>query len=274
MLEQFAGQASALFAGLGLGPAGPLFTNLFASPGAQYILKIGTTVAVLHQVHQIIFRRAWDENWWPERRIQPGKALQAEPTGTIRAKTRTEIVIGSYVLVGMFWLLFQQWYLDVNSPPPEPLTAVKKIILAILYCDFFYYWYHRAEHDIPWLYRNFHKKHHQFYVNSPEAAEWDELQEHVMVGFLTNGLPSYLAGMDFTTHWIWVAMNAIRHEHHHSGFDFAWYPFNRLPIFAPAGFHHDHHAKNAGNYAIWTRIMDYVFGTDRGTVFRALDESG
>lgn len=75
-------------------------------------------------------------------------------------------------------------------------------------------------------------------------------------------LPAYLAKMDFTTYFIWRFINVIRHEHFHSGYELAWYPPNWLPGFFTAPMHDFHHAKNSGCYALWLRLMDWMFGTD------------
>jgi sterol desaturase/sphingolipid hydroxylase (fatty acid hydroxylase superfamily) len=190
---------------------------LDARPAAKYVFVVGTLWTISNQAHQLLFRKAWDNSWWLDRRVQKGAVIQKEPTKSVRAVPRLEVAVRTYVFTALNWFAFHRFWLDVDSPLPTPLAAIRKLFVGMLACDAIYYAYHRLQHSITSLYRMFHRRHHAFFILSPEAVEWDEDREFFPLMFTTDVFPALVARMDFFTYCIWRLLNEIREEHFHSG---------------------------------------------------------
>lgn len=143
---------------------------------------------------------------------------------------------------------------------PWWLQAVEVVLLS----DFLIYWGHRLQHRIPLLWR-FHSIHH-----SAEHLDWLAAhREHPLDTVYTMGLinlPAFLLGFPLETLAALAALAAFR------GIWAIYIHSNvRLPIGPLRWFigapelHHWHHdrARDAGNYANISPLMDLLFGTYR-----------
>lgn len=120
-------------------------SSFLASDAGQYIAKIGTMWSLTSAIHQTIFRRAWDGNWWPHLRVQKNKQIQKEPTDSIRKIPMLAQIAVVYGLSALNWFVFQRFWLDVRSARPSWWTVAGKLLLGMVYCDVIYYSYHRLQ---------------------------------------------------------------------------------------------------------------------------------
>lgn len=177
--------------------------------------------------------------------------------------------LGQYLLWGgaVLWLLsrFADW-LDTLAPmalrhavaaQPWWLQAVEVVLLS----DFFIYWGHRLQHRVPFLWR-FHSIHH-----SAEHLDWLAAhREHPLDTVYTMGLinlPALLLGFPLETLAGLITFRGIWAIYIHSNVRLPIGPLRWL-IGAPE-LHHWHHdrARDAGNYANISPLMDLLFGTYR-----------
>ena len=140
---------------------------------------------------------------------------------------------------------------------PWWLQAIEVILLS----DFFIYWGHRIQHRVPFLWR-FHSIHH-----SAEHLDWlPAHREHPVDTVYTMGLinlPAFLLGFPLETLTALIAFRGIWAIYIHSNVRLPIGPL-RWFIGAPE-LHHWHHdrARDAGNYANISPLMDLMFGTYR-----------
>ncbi len=140
---------------------------------------------------------------------------------------------------------------------PWWLQAAEVVLLS----DFFIYWGHRLQHRIPFLWR-FHSIHH-----SAEHLDWLAAhREHPLDTLYTMGLinlPAFLLGFPLETLAGLAAFRGIWAIYIHSNVRLPIGPL-RWFIGAPE-LHHWHHdrARDAGNYANISPLMDLLFGTYR-----------
>ncbi|MEO6435755.1 MAG: sterol desaturase family protein, partial [Tepidisphaeraceae bacterium] len=141
---------------------------------------------------------------------------------------------------------------------PWWLQAIEVVLLS----DLCIYWGHRLEHSVPLLWR-FHSIHH-----SAEHLDWLAAhREHPIDTIYTMGLinlPPFLLGFPLQTLAALIAFRGIWAIYIHSNV--------RLPIPSPLRMligapelHHWHHdrARDSGNYANISPLMDVIFGTYR-----------
>jgi sterol desaturase/sphingolipid hydroxylase (fatty acid hydroxylase superfamily) len=132
---------------------------------------------------------------------------------------------------------------------------------VILLSDFLVYWGHRLQHRIPFLWR-FHSIHH-----SAEHLDWLAAhREHPLDTVYTMSLinvPAFVLGFPLETLTGLIAFRGIWAIYIHSNVRLNIGPLKWF-IGAPE-LHHWHHdrARDAGNYANISPLMDLAFGTYR-----------
>jgi sterol desaturase/sphingolipid hydroxylase (fatty acid hydroxylase superfamily) len=177
--------------------------------------------------------------------------------------------LGQYLLWtgGVFYLLgFLDRWLDTVMPwtfrqtvaaQPWWLQAVEVIVLS----DVLIYWGHRLQHRVPFLW-SFHSIHH-----SAEHLDWLAAhREHPLDTVYTItivNLPAVLMGFPLETLAGLLAFRGLWAIYIHSNVRLPIGPLRWL-VGAPE-LHHWHHdkARDAGNYANVSPLMDIVFGTYR-----------
>jgi sterol desaturase/sphingolipid hydroxylase (fatty acid hydroxylase superfamily) len=177
--------------------------------------------------------------------------------------------LGQYLLWSglVLWALsyFRHWldgivpstFRDAVASQPWWLQALEVIVLS----DFLIYWGHRLQHRVGFLWR-FHSVHH-----SAEHLDWLAAhREHPLDTVYTVGLinlPAFILGFPLEAIAGLIAFRGIWAIYIHSNVRLPIGPL-RMLIGAPE-LHHWHHdrARDAGNYANISPIMDLIFGTYR-----------
>lgn len=175
--------------------------------------------------------------------------------------------LGQYLLWGglVLWVLsFFAGHLDALMPSgfraavanqPWWAQAIEVIFLS----DLFVYWGHRLQHRVPFLWR-FHAIHH-----SAEHLDWLAAhREHPLDTVYTMGLinlPAFILGFPLETLTALIAFRGMWAIYIHSNVRLPIGPL-RWFVGAPE-LHHWHHdrARDAGNYANISPLMDLMFGT-------------
>jgi sterol desaturase/sphingolipid hydroxylase (fatty acid hydroxylase superfamily) len=145
---------------------------------------------------------------------------------------------------------------------PGVFAAVFGLMLVL--DDAYFYVYHRALHQVPFLYRTIHRIHHRAYAPVP----LDYIYVHPLEWLL--GSTGIVIGLVATHLWLgqipaaaFLAYNVFRNLRElviHSGL-----PSGMLRYLRVLGLteHHDlHHAKLQGNYASMLHLWDLLFRTE------------
>jgi len=204
--------------------------------------------------------------FWPLEAAFPARAGQR----FFRREWWTDLCffLGQYLLWGgsVLWVLnhFAGW-VDGVAPPalrrsvasqPWWLQAIEVVLLS----DFCIYWGHRIQHRVGFLWR-FHCIHH-----SAEHLDWLAAhREHPIDTIYTMGLinlPAFALGFPIQTLSALIAFRGIWAIYIHSNVRLPIPRALRVLIGAPE-LHHWHHdrARDAGNYANISPVMDVLFGT-------------
>jgi sterol desaturase/sphingolipid hydroxylase (fatty acid hydroxylase superfamily) len=150
----------------------------------------------------------------------------------------------------------------VLRPPgvPEPVATGLAFVAAAFVGDFFYYWTHRAQHAIPWLWR-FHATHHSVREMSGMTA-YHHVSEPVIKAVL------YSLPLSFVTHdplALPVAGLVIAAQGHyiHSPTKLNLGVLGYL--IQDNRFHRVHHSTRREhlnkNFGVFTTLWDVMFGT-------------
>jgi sterol desaturase/sphingolipid hydroxylase (fatty acid hydroxylase superfamily) len=136
-----------------------------------------------------------------------------------------------------------------------------QVLEVIVLSDFLVYWAHRLQHRVAFLWR-FHSVHH-----SAEHLDWLAAhREHPLDTIYTVGiinLPAFVLGFPLEALAGFIAFRGLWAIYIHSNVRLPIGPV-RMLIGSPE-LHHWHHdrARDAGNYANISPLMDLLFGTYR-----------
>lgn len=133
---------------------------------------------------------------------------------------------------------------------------------------------HRIQHDIPYLWENFHSIHHTLETPTPTGT----IYIHAIDATLQGSLPILFAIVVVRPHpllayiyiYLRIAENVVNHSGLAGGFWVDLLTLKFLPLRAGVAHHDAHHkyshyGKNAKNYAENFWIWDYAFGTLRNS---------
>lgn len=138
-------------------------------------------------------------------------------------------------------------------------VALLWIIPALLLADLFYYWMHRAQHSIPWLWR-FHAIHHSIEKMGPGAG-YHHIIEIPLKALLVSLPLSLVIGS--VSGPIMLALISLHGAYLHSTtrLNFGWFAW----IVADNRTHRIHHSLEPQhfnrNFGAYTMLWDKLFGT-------------
>jgi sterol desaturase/sphingolipid hydroxylase (fatty acid hydroxylase superfamily) len=177
--------------------------------------------------------------------------------------------LGQYLIfnAAVFFVLFQlSQYLDPVVPGSFRAAVAGQpwwlqVIEVIFLSDLFIYWGHRLQHANSFLWR-FHSIHH-----TSEHLDWLAAhREHPIDSVYSIGLinlPAFLFGFSLDAIAGFIAFRGVWAIYIHSNVRLPLGPL-RMLVGAPELHHWHHHlARDAGNYANLSPLMDLMFGTYR-----------
>lgn len=160
----------------------------------------------------------------------------------------------SAVLTGLLSLAFGRMQF-------EPMFAVPGILGAIIAAfagDFFYYWFHRAQHSIPWLWR-LHAVHHSV-EELGAGAGYHHVSETPLKALLYAAPLSFFISPNVGVVALILAFHG-NYIHSATRLNFGWFAW----VVADNRTHRIHHSlesKHFGkNFGALTMLWDKLFGT-------------
>lgn len=142
-------------------------------------------------------------------------------------------------------------------PSVTEVGLVKSVLYLVgLVCggDFIFYTLHRLAHEIPWVYNNVHKVHHEFVQTYGICATASHWVETVFINMSTLIVPAAVMGMPFGWALIWVCLGNFNTVNSHSGYKNGGFP---LMSSRPHDEHHKYFLCEYGT-DIW---CDWIMGT-------------
>ena len=236
------------------------------SPAFHFILFVSLgrmiTALVCHTFYGLLEHYDWLSHYKIPRppQIVPDAALRADN-------------YKSYVVEFITGPLAMAALVAINAPYRiehvcEPI-ALLPTAAFIAGCFFInetgFYWCHRLLHEVPFLYRTIHKKHHKYIGSISIAAEY----AHPAESFFSAALPLIFLILFVPVNplifGVWVVARLLETFEAHSGYCFDGCFLSEWFSLTHSGytiFHDFHHVANKGNYGQGGIFWDYVCGTD------------
>ncbi|GJJ77650.1 sphinganine C4-monooxygenase [Entomortierella parvispora] len=143
------------------------------------------------------------------------------------------------------------------------LESIVRFWVAMAVLDTWQYFLHRLFHNVPYLYKTFHSRHHRLYVTYSFGA----LYNHPFEGFLMDSVGASLAflisGMGNRGALAFFSFSTLKTVDDHCGYNLPFNPLQRL--FWNNADYHDIHHQNFGIKSNFSQpfgtIWDHVLGT-------------
>jgi sterol desaturase/sphingolipid hydroxylase (fatty acid hydroxylase superfamily) len=177
--------------------------------------------------------------WWP-------RALAVNVMQSL-------LVIG----VGVLW---QRWWPSVSLLSlPEHWSAWHSGTAAYLAGTFVFYWWHRARHEVPALWRQLHQLHHSARRMEVLTAFYRHPLEVLSATLLGSAVAYGVFGLDAAGGAVYSLLTAAAQIFIHANVRtprwLGW--FVQRPEMHRIHHQRDHHASNYGDITLW----DMIFGT-------------
>ncbi|KAM9617658.1 cholesterol 25-hydroxylase [Trichechus inunguis] len=147
---------------------------------------------------------------------------------------------------------------------PELLELACHVLVCLLLFDAEFFAWHVLHHKVPWLYRTFHKVHHQNSSSFALATQYMSVWELFSLGFF-DAVNVKLLGCHPLTVLVFHVINIWLSVEDHSGYNFPWSTHRLVPFGWYGGVvHHDlHHTQFNCNFAPYFTHWDRLLGTLR-----------
>jgi sterol desaturase/sphingolipid hydroxylase (fatty acid hydroxylase superfamily) len=191
-------------------------------------------------------------------RLRPGRAWPTVRTWWIRAIALNIVQVSIVFLAGWTW---DGWMVRHRLWSADRLGLIGGAVAGYVVITFIYYWWHRARHASPFLWRWLHQLHH-----SPQRIEiitsfYKHPVELITNGILSSAIAYWLVGLNAETATLAVTLTGVAELFYHWNVKTPyWIGF---VIQRPESHlvHHQEglHAYNYGDLPVW----DMLFGTFR-----------
>jgi sterol desaturase/sphingolipid hydroxylase (fatty acid hydroxylase superfamily) len=191
-------------------------------------------------------------------RLKPGRAFPTVKTWWLRAIALNVVQVGVVFLAGYTW----DGFLVRNRPwSADRLGLAGGAFAGYFVVTFIYYWWHRARHEVGFLWRWMHQLHH-----SPKRIEiitsfYKHPFELVVNGILSSLIVYWLVGLDVRAATLAVTLTGIAELFYHWNVSTPYWVGYVIQRPESHLIHHQEalHAFNYGDLPLW----DMMFGTFR-----------
>ncbi|XP_052281980.1 fatty acid hydroxylase domain-containing protein 2-like isoform X2 [Dreissena polymorpha] len=171
------------------------------------------------------------------------------------------VVLVNHFIVGLPFCLgitftYQMRGCSFSGELPTFHWVLLEILVFSLVEEFFFYYTHRLLHH-PKLYKQIHKRHHEWTAPIGIVSIYAHPLEHLISNVLPPALGPLLMGSHISTTWLWFSLALMSTTIAHCGY--------HLPLLPSPEAHDYHHLKFNQNFGV-LGVLDRLHGTD--TVFR------
>ncbi len=191
-------------------------------------------------------------------RLKPGRDFPAVSGWWARALAVNLVQVGFVFLAGATW---DGWLVRNRPWSADRLGFAGGAVAGYVVITFIYYWWHRARHASPFLWRWFHQFHH-----SPQRIEiitsfYKHPFELLANGILSSLIVYWLVGLDAKTATLAVTLTGIAELFYHWNVRTPYWIGYFIQRPEAHLVHHEQglHAFNYGDLPLW----DMLFGTYR-----------
>lgn len=202
---------------------------------------------------------------------QSRHSLMSRVRGAIFWAAYIPITATGLILFGRLWAqlgispLFHLDFSVLSSSPHQSLRVLGGIVASLLLiqvAEFFYYWFHRAQHTFPFLWR-FHAEHHSIREMNAFNSNHHFSEELLRIPFITIPISLLFSFEQGYVPWLWAFLMGWQGIYEHSATKIHFGIFRY--IVPDNRFHRIHHSNQPEhfnrNFGSGSALCDIVFGT-------------
>jgi sterol desaturase/sphingolipid hydroxylase (fatty acid hydroxylase superfamily) len=191
-------------------------------------------------------------------RRRPARKWPPVKTWWMRAWALNLVQIGMVFAAGSTW---DRWMVRVRPFSADGLGLIGGAVVGYLAVTFVYYWWHRARHEVPFLWKWFHQVHH-----SPQRIElitsfYKHPFELLANGVLSSAIVYWMCGLDVPAATLAVTLTGVAELFYHWNVRTPYWVGFLIQRPESHLIHHQQglHAFNYSDLPLW----DVMFGTFR-----------
>uniref|UniRef100_A0A336L740 CSON001212 protein n=1 Tax=Culicoides sonorensis TaxID=179676 RepID=A0A336L740_CULSO len=193
--------------------------------------------------------------WLAKYKIMPGVNEPVDMSAVI--KTAKVVLFNQFVVgLGISFLVYPSVVFRGGAETIREVPTFRKfvldIIVSLILNDIFFYYSHRLFH-YGWLYKKYHKEHHEWTSPIALAGIYCTPTEHIFCNMISNTIGLVVMRSNLFTTCLWLTHAMLRTLANHSGYKFPFYYDPRS---------HDYHHLKFNKYFGVLGIMDWLHGTD------------
>jgi len=223
---------------------------------ALFVGLANTTSAVIFFGLGFFYMVAWERRWFQSYKIDNDFPEPQKLKGILHESILLYFVAHPAALYFLGWPVFTRGENGVERFMSDQVPCLQEmlghLVIFIALADPLNYFVHRYMHDNKYLYKNFHKQHHEFKVTTGLASHYAHPVNSLMDG-VGNFIGPVLCCPHILTFLVWMVLLESKALIDHGGYDFP---------FTLAARHNYHHTHNKGSYTYFTTFWDYWLGTD------------
>ena len=202
---------------------------------------------------------------------QSNHSLMSRIRGAIFWAVYVPITATGLILFGRLWRelgISPLFHIDVSflsASSHEFINALGGILASLLVIqvvEFFYYWFHRAQHTFPFLWR-FHAEHHSLEEMNAFNSNHHFSEELLRIPFITIPISLLFSFEQGYVPWLWAFLMGWQGIYEHSATKIHFGLFRY--VVPDNRFHRIHHSMEKkhfnSNFGSATAVWDILFGT-------------
>jgi sterol desaturase/sphingolipid hydroxylase (fatty acid hydroxylase superfamily) len=189
-------------------------------------------------------------------RMAPGRRLPAVPGWLARAGLLTSVQVAMVFIGGVTW---DRWFPGASAWDAGGLGVFGGALAGYLAITFVYYWWHRARHEIPVLWRWLHQVHHSARRIEVVASFYKHPLEITANGILSSAVLYLLVGVSPAAGALAVLLTGLAELFYHWNVRTPHWLGYLIQRPESHCVHHQHgrHRNNYSDLPLW----DLLFGT-------------
>jgi sterol desaturase/sphingolipid hydroxylase (fatty acid hydroxylase superfamily) len=235
---------------------------LIAGLVGQFVAQTALYFVVVSAAFVIVWR--WGAARFAGRRVQKTRRADAKQIRFEVKHTVVTMVVGTLnaaLLIGLTSAGLTQVQMGAEGWAAWELALV--VVGLVFLNDVWFYAWHRALHR-PWLFKHVHAIHHRSIDTTPFTSySFHAVEALIFGGWLIPA--ALLVPLPVPALVVTAAIGLANNVMSHLGYEFLPTWLLKVPGLRwanTATFHSLHHARSHGNYGLFTRVWDRLFGTE------------
>ncbi|KAI5777921.1 fatty acid hydroxylase superfamily-domain-containing protein [Geopyxis carbonaria] len=169
-----------------------------------------------------------------------GAGLEKKAVEGVVALGGGKLLASALAMIGLPTGDEANWKLSLVELAYWYIIPALRMWVAIFVLDTWQYFLHRLMHEVKWLYKTFHSRHHRLYVPYAFGALYNHPFEGLLMDSIGASLAYKVAGLGVRGGMVFFSFSTMKTVDDHCGYSLPWDPLQKI-FWNNAGYHDVHH---------------------------------